>query len=91
MPVYFWFMFYAYLLRSVASKKQTYVGYTDNLKLRLKEHNQGESRHTSRFAPWSLELYAAFDVQERAEKFEKYLKTGSGRAFAKKHLWQPTV
>lgn len=80
-------MFYVYLLRSQAKPNETYVGLTDNLKLRLQQHNAGKSAHTSKFAPWRLVTYVAFSNKAQAGRFEKYLKNGSGRAFATRHLW----
>ncbi len=62
-----------------------YVGITHNLENRLKEHNTGESIHTDKFAPWKLMTYTAFDSKEKAAAFERYLKSGSGRSFAKRH------
>lgn len=63
-----------------------YVGTTADLKARLLKHNAGEVSHTSKFSPWSLKTYLAFDDQAQALAFEAYLKTASGRAFAKKRL-----
>ncbi|TSC79170.1 MAG: excinuclease ABC subunit C [Candidatus Peregrinibacteria bacterium Gr01-1014_25] len=50
------------------------------------EHNSGQSIHTNRFKPWKLMTYVTFDNRQKAESFERYLKSHSGRAFAKKHL-----
>jgi predicted GIY-YIG superfamily endonuclease len=50
------------------------------------EHNSGKSTHTRKYTPWHLIFYAAFPEQMAAERFEIYLKSGSGRAFAKRHL-----
>jgi putative endonuclease len=77
---------YVYILQSKASPKRHYVGCTVDLKRRLADHNAGLSPHTSNFAPWVLMTYIAFSDEAKAEKFEAYLKTGSGRAFAKRHL-----
>ncbi len=81
-------MFYVYLLRSESHPAQRYIGFTTNLKARLAEHNSGRSRHTSKFAPWSLVAYFAFRNEKTALEFEKYLKSGSGRAFAENHFWK---
>ncbi len=80
------FMFYIYILRSKSYPQKTYTGYTINLKQRLADHNCGESVHTAKYGPWRLETYFAFEDESVAIKFEKYLKSGSGRAFAKKHF-----
>ena len=79
-------MFYVYILRSESRSDQTYTGFTADLKKRLQQHNAGRSIHTHKYAPWKLETYVAFDSRERAESFESYLKSGSGRAFAARHL-----
>jgi putative endonuclease len=76
-----------YLLRSINRSDQTYIGLTEDLKARIKKHNQGGSPHTSRYKPWRLVTYLAFSTQAQASEFETYLKSGSGRAFAKKRLW----
>jgi putative endonuclease len=59
-----------------------YTGCTDSLRSRLAKHNAGDVSHTSKYRPWKLRTYEAFDDIERARAFEKYLKSGSGRAFA---------
>ena len=80
-------MFYVYLLRSVSEPNQTYIGLTSDLKTRLAKHNEGGSPHTAKHRPWKLVNYIAFQDRSRAAGFESYLKSGSGRAFAKKRLW----
>jgi predicted GIY-YIG superfamily endonuclease len=80
-------MRYVYLLESEAVAGERYVGATSDLKRRLAEHNAGESLHTSKFVPWKLVTYVAFSDGPKAEAFERYLKSGSGHAFAKKRLW----
>jgi putative endonuclease len=80
-------MRYVYLIRSLSSPDQRYVGVTSNLEARLQEHNAGGSPHTSKYTPWRLVTYIGFSEDRRAIDFEHYLKSGSGRAFANKHLW----
>ncbi len=80
-------MYYVYLLRSINFPEQTYRGYTEDLKTRLKDHNAGKSKHTAKYAPWELVSYHAFADKRKAQEFEHYLKTGSGKAFANKRLW----
>jgi putative endonuclease len=63
------------------------VGVTGDLKLRLAQHNNGDSLYTAEFRPWRLITYVGFSSQTKAEAFETYLKSGSGHAFASKHLW----
>ena len=79
-------MWYAYIIRSVAFPEQEYTGATANLKNRLAAHNAGKSPYTAKFAPWQLVWYSAFPDKYKALAFEKYLKSHSGRAFAKKRL-----
>ena len=78
-------MRYVYLLQSEAGEH--YVGVTSDLKQRLSEHNVGKSPHTAKYVPWKLVTYLAFSNAEKAEAFERYLKSGSGHAFARKRLW----
>ena len=80
-------MWYVYLLRSEDADSQRYVGMTGDLRRRLAEHNAGKSAHTSKFAPWRIETYLAFSDKNKAAAFERYLKSGSGHAFANKRLW----
>jgi len=80
-------MFYVYLIESEAYPGQRYTGFTSDVFARLKAHNAGDSLHTSKFRPWRLKGYLAFDDEQKAKDFEVYLKSGSGHAFAKKRLW----
>lgn len=80
-------MFYVYLLRSERRKDQTYVGYTTDLRARLRAHNAGQSAHTAKYLPWRLITYLAFSSEAPARAFETYLKSHSGKAFAAKRLW----
>ena len=79
----FW---YVYMLQSVEHPQRYYVGLTEGLPERLKAHNAGQVPHTSKFAPWRIETAIAFRDKAKALAFERYLKTHSGRAFAKKHF-----
>jgi putative endonuclease len=80
-------MRYVYLIRSLSAPGQRYVGVTSNLEGRLCTHNAGGSPHTSKYRPWELVAYVCFQHDDRAIDFERYLKSGSGRAFANKRLW----
>ena len=80
-------MYYVYLIESFSAQGERYVGITADLKQRLQEHNAGKSSHTSKFRPWELTAYIAFTDRAKADAFERYLKSGSGHAFASKHLW----
>ena len=79
-------MKYVYILRSISFPDHYYTGVTDNLKMRLTEHNAKKVSHTSKYVPWQLKTYIAFSDEKQAFEFEKYLKSASGRAFAKKRL-----
>lgn len=79
-------MFYVYILQSIQNPERFYVGYTSDLKRRIKEHNSGMSNHTHKFKPWNLRGYIAFDTEEKAHKFEHFLKTGNGRIFQTKYF-----
>lgn len=76
-----------YLLRSLSHPGKPYVGMTDDLKRRLAEHNAGKSPHTQKHVPWKVTVAIYFEDDAKAEAFERYLKDGSGHAFAKRHLW----
>ncbi len=80
-------MYYVYFLRSIHNSEKTYIGFTADLKQRLQKHNSGGSVHTSKYIPWKMVTYIAFDCESKARDFEKYVKVGSGNAFAKKRLW----
>ena len=80
-------VYYVYLLESVASPDQRYVGLSSDLKQRFAEHNAGKSPHTAKYKPWRLVTYVAFSNRIKAIEFERYLKSGSGHAFARKRLW----
>jgi putative endonuclease len=77
---------YVYILISLADDDAHYVGLTDDLKARLQKHNSGGVPHTRRHAPWKIKTAIAFVDRARAAAFEAYLKSASGRAFAKKRL-----
>jgi putative endonuclease len=77
---------YVYRLRSVSSPDQVYIGLTDDLHSRLRKHNEGAVRHTAKFRPWEIEVAVAFRFRSKAALFERYLKTGSGREFARLHF-----
>ncbi len=79
-------MFFVYMLNSLKNTDRMYVGYTQDLQKRLHEHNSGECIYTVRHKPWKLCAYLCFDSQDKALAFESYLKSGSGRSFAKRHF-----
>jgi predicted GIY-YIG superfamily endonuclease len=79
-------MFYAYIIQSVAQPDQLYRGHTTDLKQRLADHNSSKCPHTSKYSPWRVKFYAAVETLELAQRFERYLKSGSGHAFAQRHF-----
>jgi putative endonuclease len=79
-------VWYVYILCSIQFPEHEYVGATGDLKKRFRDHNAGKSTHTAKFAPWKLKWYCAFPDKYKALEFESYLKSHSGRAFAKKRF-----
>lgn len=75
-----------YVLRSVHHPDRYYTGLTDDVERRLAVHNRGGSAHTAKLRPWALVAFTEFTSIDSAIAFEKYLKTGSGRAFSKRHF-----
>ena len=80
-------MKYVYMLESISHPGKRYIGTTCELNKRFKEHNAGKSPHTSKYKPWKAVVAIRFSDEQQADAFEKYLKSGSGHAFAKKHFW----
>ena len=78
--------YYVYILQSVKAPADFYSGFTENLEQRLAEHNSGKSVHTQALRSWRVKTCIAFTDRTSALDFERYLKTASGRAFAKKRL-----
>lgn len=78
--------FYVYILQSEKHPEHFDTGLTDDLQARLRKHNAGDVSFTAALRPWRIKTAVAFTDRERAAAFEKYLKTASGRAFAKKRL-----
>ena len=75
-----------YVLRSGRDPSRHYVGITNDTKARLRWHNYGPCGHTVEYRPWSIIVTIEFPTEAEAVRFEKYLKSGSGRAFAKRHF-----
>jgi predicted GIY-YIG superfamily endonuclease len=79
-------MHYTYVLQCIEDHSRHYIGSTDDLKCRLEEHNSGKCPHTSKYKPWRIKSYFAFTDKLIATRFERYLKSGSGREFARRHF-----
>lgn len=75
-----------YIIRSECDPRQRYVGITNDLRERLAWHNNGPSGYTTANRPWSILVSIEFPDEQTAVRFEKYLKSGSGRAFTKRHF-----
>ena len=80
-------MHYVYLLESVSDPKRRYVGFTADLRQRLNDHNEGKLSTTQKYRPWQVRTYLGFSSKKQALDFERYVKSGSGHAFAKRRLW----
>ena len=78
--------FYVYILVCEANSSIHYTGITRDLKERIAMHNRGKCRNTSAHRPWRIETAIAFSSEAKARAFEKYLKSGSGREFARRHF-----
>lgn len=79
---------FVYIIKSLATPDQYYVGVTSDPALRLQAHNAGLTSHTSKHRPWRTLVCIEFDEEQPALEFERYLKTGSGREFARRHFRQ---
>ena len=75
-----------YILRSDSDPSRHYVGITESLIGRLDWHNAGPSGYTTAYRPWRIVVAMTFTDAHTARRFERYLKSGSGRAFAKRHF-----
>jgi predicted GIY-YIG superfamily endonuclease len=77
---------FVYVLKSTRAAAHFYVGLTSNVPARLSDHNNGRCPNTALRRPWELHVVIAFRDEPTAIRFERYLKSGSGRAFAKRHF-----
>jgi predicted GIY-YIG superfamily endonuclease len=81
---------FVYILQSDSDPSRHYVGRTANVDERLAWHNSGPCGHTVANRPWSILVSVEFGTEGEAARFERYLKSGSGRAFAKRHFTSDT-
>jgi len=79
-------MLTVYSLQSISYPNKFYIGITDNFDQRLEYHNAGKCFHTSKYKPWRIMASIQIADEAKARAFERYLKSGSGRAFAKAHF-----
>ena len=77
---------YVYVLKNRDTPPRYYTGVTSDMTRRLAEHNQASRAHTAEYGPWSVDVVIEFADERRAVAFERYLKSGSGVAFAQRHL-----
>ena len=75
-----------YVLKSGDVRRHFYIGLTNDVDARLADHNAGRCPHTARYRPSQLHVIIELADEARAIRFERYLKSGSGRAFAKRHF-----
>jgi predicted GIY-YIG superfamily endonuclease len=75
-----------YILKNAQYPPRFYTGLTSDLAARLEAHNAGRCSHTAKYRPWRVDVFVKFVDETRALKFEKYLKSGSGVEFARRHL-----
>ena len=77
---------FVYILRSDTDRSRHYVGRASDVDERLDWHNAGPCGYTRQHRPWSIVVSLEFPDESAAARFERYLKSGSGRAFAKRHF-----
>jgi len=77
---------FVYVLRSQSTPKRYYTVLTSHIAARLAAHNAGQCTHTADGRPWEVDVVIEFTDEMRAVAFERYLKSGSGVTFAKRHL-----
>jgi putative endonuclease len=77
---------FVYLLRSLTNPNRTYTGLTSDVAPRFTAHNAGRVPSTCRHGPWEILAVVEFQQETIAARFEKYLKSGSGQAFARRHF-----
>jgi putative endonuclease len=77
---------FVYILRSDSDPARHYIGRTADVDNRLEWHNNGPCGYTRHHRPWSLVVSLEFPNESAAARFERYLKSGSGRAFATRHF-----
>ena len=80
-----------YVLKNAEPKPRFYVGLTSDIRGRLEDHNAGRGPHAARHRPWQLHVVIVFPDEARAIRFQHYLKSGSGREFARRHFEEVTV
>jgi putative endonuclease len=77
---------FVYILNSESNPRRFYTGLTAHVADRIASHNRGENSHTANGRPWRAVVVIEFAAEARAVAFERYLKSGSGCAFARRHF-----
>ena len=77
---------FVYVLKNPGTPPRYYTGITSDVARRVVEHNAGSCVHTAKYRPWCVDVVIEFQDEGRAAAFERYLKSGSGVAFAQRHL-----
>ena len=77
---------FVYVLKSAQETSNFYVGLVSNVRTRLAAQNAGHCSHTAASRPWKTHVVIEFTDEAVAVRFERYLKSGSGRAFARRHF-----
>jgi len=78
--------YYVYIIQSLKDTNRFYTGFSEDLDARLNDNNQSKNPYTAKYKPWKIKTAIAFTDRDQALNFERYLKSPSGRAFAKKRL-----
>ena len=77
---------FVYIIRSIEHPEKRYIGVTSDMMARLSAHNAGQNRSTAQWKPWCVDVIIEFRTERMALRFEKYLKSGAGLAFATRHF-----
>ena len=77
---------FVYIIRSVRNPSHRYIGVSADVRSRLEAHNAGKNRSTEPWRPWFIDVCIEFRTESTAIRFEKFLKSGIGHAFAKRHF-----
>ncbi len=79
-------MFYVYCIQSKEDSEKLYFGFSNDLKRRIKEHNDGLNTSTKTYRPWKIIYYEACILESDARRREKYFKTSIGRRMFKRRI-----
>jgi putative endonuclease len=77
---------FVYIIRSLKNPRKRYIGVTSDVGTRVRGHNAGQNRSTAPWKPWDIDVTLEFRSERMAVRFEKYLKSGAGHAFASSHF-----